>query len=337
MESSALRVAFALLPVLCAASSLSAQTKVVEIPQMTVPHSVIDMDKVGPAGPVTIGQVNRAGSGKGGSLAELLFTPSTAAQGVYNTNATLGRALARTTGGGCDLILVDPSGAFGAFNARIELAVPSLEFGIAIADWVSTMILDFYLAGNPMLTGFTTSTYGSAATKYFQMSNGLFDRVDVRASTTGGNWCIPEIVTQVPVEYYTPFGKGCPGTDGTPRLAPLSGIEPRAGALFQAAIGGMPLAGGVVFAALGTSETAYTPLSLPFDLGPVGAAGCRIWCAYTLLTPLPNIGGSATYNFFIPASPALVGARFYNQVLVPDAKANALGLTVSNGARGVVR
>ena len=46
--------------------------------------------------------------------------------------------------------------------------------------------------------------------------------------------------------------------------------------------------------------------------------------------------GVAKYQFGIPGDPKLVGLRFYNQALVLDAAANALGAVVSDAAEVMV-
>jgi hypothetical protein len=44
----------------------------------------------------------------------------------------------------------------------------------------------------------------------------------------------------------------------------------------------------------------------------------------------------AKYRLPIPDSPALVGVRFYNQAVVVDPSANALGAVMSDAAEGVI-
>jgi hypothetical protein len=167
----------------------SAQT-VAEIPAMTVAASHIDMDTVGPAGPTTLAAINAAGTNGGATLANIVLTPSTAVLGVYNTNPQ-GRALGFLQG---QLALIDVGGTFDAFDASFELGGPSTEFGLAIGDWVSTMVLDFYLGGT-LVASYVSSSYSTSLglVKFFRMSGGTFDRVDVRASSTAGNWVVPEL------------------------------------------------------------------------------------------------------------------------------------------------
>ena len=183
---------------LCAtllASTASAQI-VSEVAAPTVSTTYIDMDAVGPAGVTTVAAINAAGVPSPAAISNILLTNSTAAQGVYNTNPTCVRALGLTPGG-TTLELGDaPSFVFDAYNAQIDLGGPSTEFGFGMGDWVGPAIIDFYLGG-ALQTSFTSSSYTTCDNKYYQMTGGTFDRVDIRASTTGGNWCITEFEIQL--------------------------------------------------------------------------------------------------------------------------------------------
>lgn len=300
-----------------------------QIAAMTVPHSFVDMDTVGPAGPTTLPALIIAGTNGGAPMLGITLTPSTAAAGVYNTNVTLGRALGFD---GVGLALIDPSGSFVSFNAQIDLALPSTEFGIAIADWVSTMVLDFSLFGAPVGT-ITSSSYSTANAKFFR-STMPFDRVNVRASTTGGNWVIPELYIQNGVGW-GPFGSGCTGSNGAPQL---SGSVPAIGQQFTLSASQLPLAGGLWAAAFGFSTTSMPGLGpLPFDLLPFGAPGCQVLVSANLLVFSVQTGGSGSLNVAIPNNQGLVGVNFANQAWVMDPPANALGVTVSNGGTGTIQ
>lgn len=164
-----------------------------EIPAMTVPHSVIDMDNVGPAGPTSLAAINAAATPAATAIAAINLTPSTAAAGVYNANPGQGRALAIDAAGG--LILVDPpSGTFTAFNASIELGAPATEFGCSIGDWVSTVLFTCYSGGVAVGPALSIS-YSTGGIRYLQ-STVPFDRVDIMASAAAGNWVIPDLVIQ---------------------------------------------------------------------------------------------------------------------------------------------
>nr|MBC8328512.1 hypothetical protein [Planctomycetota bacterium] len=160
-----------------------------ELPGMTVPHSFIDMDVVGPAGPTTVAAINAGGTNGGATIGNVILTASGVIQGVYNTNPN-GRALGMLGGG---LVLVDPpTGIFDAFNARIDLMTQSTEIGVGIGDWLGPMAFDFY-RGGALVASHTSSSYSVAAPVLFFQFPGGFDRVDIYEPIGSGNWVIPEL------------------------------------------------------------------------------------------------------------------------------------------------
>jgi hypothetical protein len=86
----------------------------------------------------------------------------------------------------------------------------------------------------------------------------------------------------------------------------------------------------------GASNQSWSGLSLPFDLGALGATGCQTLASGELILPVTTRStGSATITFDIPSNIYILGGRFYNQFAVVDAAANRLGLALSNAAVGV--
>ena len=170
---------------------------VLEIPAMTVPHSVIDMDSL-PLGQTSLAALNAAGSNGGSDLIGMTLVPNTAAVGVYNTNVC-GYALAAEPGsGGTNPAIIDASGAatFDAMDITLDLGGDSTEFGLLIADWVSTGFLTFYSGGVPVAS-ITTSPFSSACGElFFQMTGGTFDQVEIKVSNTVGNWCVPQMAIE---------------------------------------------------------------------------------------------------------------------------------------------
>ena len=121
---------------------------VLEIPAMTVPHSVIDMDLL-PLGPTSLAALNAVGSNGGSDLIGMALVPNTAVAGIYNTNVC-GYALAAEPGsGGTSPAIIDATGAatFDAMDITLDLGGDSTEFGLLIADWASTGFLTFYSGG----------------------------------------------------------------------------------------------------------------------------------------------------------------------------------------------
>jgi hypothetical protein len=87
------------------------------------------------------------------------------------------------------------------------------------------------------------------------------------------------------------------------------------------------------FLLLGTSNTSYGPLPLPFDLP--GAPGCRLYTDIVYVLPGRTVANDArgTVDFFsgrLPADAQLTGLVFYEQVLVSDPGSNVLGIRSSS-------
>ena len=167
---------------------------IVEISAMTVPNSQIDMDSL-PLGPVTTADLNAAGNNGGATMANMtMFAKTTSAAGVYNTGVC-GFALAAGSGtGGTGMEIIDDSGsaAFDAMTISIDLGGDCTEIGVLIADWVGPGLLNFYDKG-ALMASYTTSTYQACGDLFFQMTGATFDQVDIDVSTTGGNWCLPQL------------------------------------------------------------------------------------------------------------------------------------------------
>jgi hypothetical protein len=132
------------------------------------------------------------------------------------------------------------------------------------------------------------------------------------------------------------FGTGCAGQSRvTPELG--WGAVPAAGGTLNVMLqNGVPNDFAVL--SVGDSNTVWNAQPLPYDLAPYGAAGCLIRCSVvvTVLTPTDPATGAAVVVANIPPNPALYGVRFFDQWLVHDATANALGYKVSNAGSGVV-
>jgi hypothetical protein len=94
-----------------------------------------------------------------------------------------------------------------------------------------------------------------------------------------------------------------------------------------------------VISGIGTSNTDFNGIPLPFDLAPVGAPGCSIYNNWTLIgfsvTNGQGAANTATFDLPTPNDPSLGGAVFYAQSYFVDAPANALGVFASNGLRCV--
>jgi hypothetical protein len=134
---------------------------------------------------------------------------------------------------------------------------------------------------------------------------------------------------------HTPFGAGCAGSAGTPDIALVPGREPWIDDTLELAITRLP-PGQPAALNLGFSRASWQGLALPFPLGAIGMPGCDLLVGPDLTCPLANPAGSATFPLRIPFDPRYIGLPFFDQALVLDPGANALGVIVSNGGAGKV-
>jgi hypothetical protein len=168
--------------------------------------------------------------------------------------------------------------------------------------------------------------------------------LDIKIGDEGsGGWKLRAIIDDVKIYQgvlllpgYDPFGSGCQGTRGVPAL---SSVEmPKIGNPFSVLLTNLPLnQPGFIFPVSG-SKTTWGAVSLPLDLGPMGLTGCKLLVSGDVpaMPLMPTPIGVAVWGLPIPNSPALVGAKFYNQAFFVDPKANPAGVTASNAAEGVI-
>jgi hypothetical protein len=128
-----------------------------------------------------------------------------------------------------------------------------------------------------------------------------------------------------------PFGIGCAGTAGVPKLRHTS--PPWVSSNFDVVLSNVPASPGLAVVLTGLSHTLNGTLSLPFDLGLIGGPGCLVHVSAELSQVAIAAGGSAASTFAVPNNSGLLGFLIYQQAVVLDAGANALGLTTSNALR----
>lgn len=169
-------------------------------------------------------------------------------------------------------------------------------------------------------------------------------QLDLGSSTTGlfGSPLYDPRVWNGAVWYFAgnatwrPYGAGCQGTGGVPGLAPAPGSLPKFGTVFKLDLTKLPAAPGPLLTFLGLSTETYAGIPLPLDLTVLGAPGCSLLCSGPFTLPAVNVGGSGLLVVSIPNDPVLLRGRFLLQTFVPDAAANALGLTVTNAGEGYI-
>lgn len=138
-----------------------------------------------------------------------------------------------------------------------------------------------------------------------------------------------------PAATYVRAGQGCPGgATGTEvsSLVPLT--TPRAGREMRLTITNVP---GGAFLATGL-EGVGSPLgALPLSLAQFGMPGCFLHVSPVLVAFLGGNSGFADCAFPVPGDPRLIGSSFLQQALLLDPSANAAGVVVSHGSRGVIQ
>ena len=186
--------------------------------------------------------------------------------------------------------------------------------GSPVIDEATGNAVGIHTHGGCRSTGTTSFNYGTRV-----------DRTDLQSA-------IKSVLNQVVLATYKPFGKGCSGTAGIPSLAKVK--TPELGGAFKVSASNLPGSSWLMF---GSSNSKWLSLTLPFSLTGAGAPGCSILVSFDLFAaPLSVVSGKAQFSQSIPNDKRLLGIRFYNQVLSLDARANRLGLVLSNGAEAVI-
>ncbi|GEM_PF-900758 len=108
---------------------------------------------------------------------------------------------------------------------------------------------------------------------------------------------------------------------------------PRIGGVFPLQIGNLS-PGSPIALFLGVSDRKWFSVSLPWDLGGMGAKGCKILTDISiLLLGASGSGGVAEIGVPLPRDSSWIGRPFFLQALALDLKANRLGLVFTNGLR----
>ena len=136
------------------------------------------------------------------------------------------------------------------------------------------------------------------------------------------------LVPVLEVSYGTgPFGQGCGQNNQVPSLDLLDGT-PAIGTTFTLR-GSAFSSQGSVLELIGRSNTSWSGINLPLDLGTIGFAGCSLLVSgQILLTATPSFSGRVDLAIPLPADPSLIGGRVYTQMLAIDQN---LQLAATNG------
>ncbi|MBK8975776.1 MAG: hypothetical protein IPM29_07605 [Planctomycetes bacterium] len=138
-----------------------------------------------------------------------------------------------------------------------------------------------------------------------------------------------------PEASYVLYGTGCAGAAGIPTIqTPIT--PPRPGTTFAITIAPVP-AGSAALGALGFSDQLFNgTIALPFSLGFIGMPGCWLLTSSEVtesLTTHPT-PTSVSWSIPLPNVQSLLGVDFYQQAVVTDPTANALGVITSNAGHG---
>ncbi len=87
----------------------------------------------------------------------------------------------------------------------------------------------------------------------------------------------------------------------------------------------------------GSSNTNSIAGPLPLDLGILGLTGCWLRVSPDVTITVAGANNRVTFPVTVPATPVLIGARFFLQAVVPDPQSgNAAGFVMSDAVAGVV-
>ena len=128
---------------------------------------------------------------------------------------------------------------------------------------------------------------------------------------------------------FTSYGAGCPGSAGTPVLAPAPYSLPWLGDQFRTQVASLPQTAGGVFFLLGLGQTP------PVSLAPFGLPGCDTWVTLDESVFMPVVAGTATRTLTVPNATALAGLHVFEQAAVIDAAAPG-GAALSNAGEIVL-
>lgn len=131
---------------------------------------------------------------------------------------------------------------------------------------------------------------------------------------------------------YRTYGQSCSARPSG--LVNSAGLYPVMGAQFRVDINTSGVSQAVVLMT-GLSNRSYLGSALPMSLDTLGAEGCEVKVSPDFATPLQSsASGIAQWQASLPNSPSSLGQVFFQQAVVLDPSANALGLSFTNAGVG---
>ncbi len=251
---------------------------------------------------------------------------------TYALRATAPQALAVTgfelhtasgTGGNAN-VAVQIYAADGSGKPSTVLGTGSMSVSSTLGWQTATMSSPVSItSGQQFFVAFTSPTTPIAASIVNGTNNTYF-----RNDAGGGAWTAP-IST-----YAWAYRVQCLAGRVAPSLSSLG--APEIGSAFDVDLS-KAVANSAAALLVGASDSLWGSLSLPADMGFLGAPGCDMLSSPDMaLSTQTNSQGTASVNLLIPNDPAFVDTTFFNQFVVFDASANSAGLVFSNGGHGKI-
>ncbi len=182
--------------------------------------------------------------------------------------------------------------------------------------------------------GFVTRTWAIAEQKTSQWQ--LTPNVSFRVTqaNTGLRFIFRNIATGSKLGYkldsfllrrgaFDVSGTSCKSTVGDVHL---TGDVPQLGEAFTIEVSGVP---SIAVSMIGAQKVTV-------DLTAAGAPGCTLYTLPLLTIGLPATANVAKRSFVVPTDSALLGATWFEQVLVLDASANQIGFVTSEVAEAII-
>lgn len=168
--------------------------------------------------------------------------------------------------------------------------------------------------------GRIVSTSSAGATTSNFPANGTTQNFAYTIEITGTT-CLGAVVLR---------GVGCPDAGSVPLTMTYSGCPDRQ-ATFQPRVNLSVANNGPTFLMIGLSDTQWSGIQLPLDLGLLGATGCQLYVSQeVLIGALTPSNGVASVSIPIPAGNYLIGARAYFQYANISPGANGLSFVTSD-------
>ncbi len=202
--------------------------------------------------------------------------------------------------------------AYGGPNpSGLYLNGHAIPMSGVFGGWASSTSFSTYVPANWLLNG------GNVLYLYNRDTLGLLSGVLYSAK-----------ITILPCTPFIIYGEGC----GNPAPTMAMATNPVIGRRLETRItAGAAFAPALTF--LGASDRVWSGIPLPLDLSGLGAVGCSLLASMDAQLPfvLTDALGEAGYALSIPNDLGLVDQTLFFQTIVVDARANALGLSLSAG------